>query len=541
MKTRLNRRNVLYATSWALASAGTVLRPASAFAQADTTAAAPASGKDAAGAPFSFDILTDRMRQAAARDYVAPSGNLPPRIANLTYDQHRAIRFRPDHALWAGTGANFQLQAFHLGWLFKNPVRLFEVVDGTATPITFTSADFEYRPPLKAADFAGLVMPGVAGFRLHYPLNRPDIFDELTAFLGASYFRALGRGSVYGLSARGLAVNTASSSPEEFPRFFEFYIRRPKPGEQAITIWAALDSPSVTGAYAFRITPGVDTAFDVTARLFFRADINRLGVAPMTSMFLYAENNRAAFDDYRPQVHDSDGLKIIETNGNQMWRCLNNPSVLANSIFSEDKLAAFGLYQRDRNFADYQDAEARYERRPSLKAEPLNDWGRGSVQLVEIPSKLEINDNIVSFWTPNGAIKAKQSLEASYRLTWGNLDFEPDILARVLATRTGEGGVSGVDNKGKNLRKFVIDFGGGLLENVPGDKKIDAVVNVSRGKIVNKTVFRVEEDGVWRLMVDVQPSGDQPIEINARLAMDDRPVSELWLYQWRVGDEREKS
>lgn len=512
-------------------------------AAAQQTAQPPAapSGQNVAASQFSFDILTERMRAAATKDYVAPSQDLPGPIAKLTYDQHRAIRFRPERALWAGTGANFQLQAFHLGWLFKEPVRLFEVVDATATPIVFTGADFEYRAPLKSSDFDGLVMPGVAGFRLHYPLNRPDVFDELTAFLGASYFRALGKGNVYGLSARGLAVNTAASSPEEFPRFFEFYIRRPKPGEETITIWAALDSPSVTGAYAFRIAPGVNTVFDATARLFFRADIERLGVAPMTSMFLYAANNRSDFDDYRPQVHDSDGLKVIEADGDELWRTLNNPSALANSILVEQSPAAFGLYQRDRDFQDYQDAEAHYEARPSLKIEPLNDWGHGSVQLVEIPSNLEANDNIVAFWTPDGAIKAKQSLEASYRMTWGEPEREPAMIARVSTARTGVGGVSGVATSNKSLRKFIVDFRGGRLENVPADNKVDAVVSMSSGKIVSQAVFRVEEDGVWRLMFDFQPADEHPIEMKAFLKMGDQQVSEVWLYQWRVGDERERS
>lgn len=537
----LNRRVILCATSWALAGSASALRPDIALAQQAPSAPAQA-GQEAAGEPFSFDILTDRMRDAATKDYVQPSMDLPAPLAKLTYDEHRAIRFRPDRALWANAGTNFQIQAFHLGGLFKESVRMFEVAEGMAKPVTFTSDDFEYRAPLKPEDFAGIVMPGVAGFRIHFPLNRPDVFDELSAFLGASYFRALGKGNIYGLSARGLAVNTASSSPEEFPRFSEFYLKRPKPGENSITIWAALDSPSVTGAYAFRISPGYQTVFSVTARLFLRDDIERLGVAPMTSMFLYSGNNRALFDDYRPQVHDSDGLKIVEAGGSQLWRSLNNPSVLANSIFMEQNVVSFGLYQRDRDFADYQDAEAHYERRPSLKVEPLNDWGKGWVQLVEIPSDLEIHDNIAGFWSPEGGVKARQSLEFSYRLSWGDFGTEPDMLARVVGMRTGIGGISGSQNKGKGIRKFVVDFRGGLIDDVPGDQKMDVVLNVSSGKIVTQTVSRVEEDGVWRLMFDLQPSGDkQPIEMKANLAMADRIVSESWLYQWRVSDDKERS
>lgn len=530
----VNRRSVVCGVAGLLAASVSGLG----LVHAQEQPAPPATGPEPAPQPypFSFDQLTERMRQKAGQPFQDETVELAPQIADLSYDQHRAIRFRPDHALWHGE-SRFELQAFHMGWLFKQPVRIFEVRDAAAHPVTFTGDDFEYRPPLDAANFAGLTMPGVAGFRLHYPLNRPDVMDELVAFLGASYFRGLGRGTLYGLSARGLAVNTATQVGEEFPRFTDFYIEKPKSDGASITIYVAMDSPSVTGAYAFTIVPGVETVMEVTARLFVRTDIERLGIAPMTSMFLYAENNRHAFDDYRPQVHDSDGLIIERASGEFLWRSLNNPASLANSYFIEETPRAFGLYQRDRGFEAYQDADAHYEQRPSLRIEPMGDWGRGAVQLVEIPSDLEVNDNVVAFWVPEGKATAGQSLEYRYRLIWGALELDESSVARVIALRGGLGGVSGSDNDGA-LRKFVVDFEGGILGNLPGDSEVVAKTNISSGEIVHSAISRIGGTGVWRLAIDVRPNGDQPIEMNAHLSYGEQRLSETWLYQWRPADDR---
>ncbi|WP_366936196.1 glucan biosynthesis protein [uncultured Nitratireductor sp.] len=484
---------------------------------------------------FSFDALTQAMKSKASEAFAKADFALPEQIAELTYDQHRAIRFRPDHALWQGE-APFELQAFHMGWLFKEPVRLYAVEGETAHPIIFTGRDFEYRKPLDPSRFQDLVMEGEAGFRLHYPLNAPDVMDELVSFLGASYFRALGRDTLYGLSARGLAIDTATANGEEFPRFTDFYIEKPNRRSKEITIYAALDSESVTGAFRFVITPGRNTVMNVTARFFARKDIGRFGVAPMTSMFLFAENNDSAFDDYRGQVHDSDGLKVVRQDGDELWRNLNNPSVLATSFFSEDSPQAFGLFQRDRDFVHFQDAGAHYERRPSLLVEPLEPWGRGAITLVEIPTELEVNDNIVAFWVPEKDVKAGDALEFNYRLTWGAVEETTNRFARVMALRSGEGGVSGVENK-DGLRKFVVDFEGEILRNLPSDSNIEAIVNVSRGEIAHSTVSRIASNGMWRLVIDLKPNGSGPVEMSGHLKLDDKRLSEIWTYQWRDTDD----
>ncbi|WP_338529512.1 glucan biosynthesis protein G [Nitratireductor thuwali] len=484
---------------------------------------------------FSFDGLSAAMKERASQPYEEPSATLPDALAELTYDQHRAIRFKPDLAEWRDEAA-FELQAFHPGWLFKQPVKLNVVEAGKALPLDIDSNRFVYDKPLDPEAFKGIELPGVAGFRLHYPLNNPGVMDELVAFLGASYFRALGKDNLYGLSARGLAVNTATSQGEEFPRFYEFWIEKPGRTARQIKLYAALDSQSVTGAFAFTIRPGQPTEVDVTARLYTRAAIQRLGIAPMTSMFLFAENNDGAFDDYRGQVHDSDGLKIIRASGEELWRNLNNPRELANSFFAEASPKAFGLYQRDRAFAHYQDAGAGYERRPSLLVEPLDDWGDGWINLVEIPTELEVNDNIVAFWVPAGEVEAGQALEFRYRLSWGLLDEPGKELARVTALRTGMGGVSGVEND-ENMRKFVIDFEGELLRDLPADEDVEAAVSVNRAEIVHQTVSRVEANGAWRLVLDLLPEGDAPVELSAKLSSGDRLLSETWVYQWRRGDD----
>lgn len=524
-------------------SAGAVLACAGSLARAqettaptpETPAAAPAEAAPAVSTqqPFSFDTLTATMREAVAKPN--QSAQLPDSfLTQLTYDDYRLIRFNPDRARFADVErSRFQLQAFHMGWLFKEPVLLYEVANGQAWLLGFDTDDFIYERQARERVPEHVALPGVAGFRLHTPLNRPDVFDELVAFQGASYFRALGRGSAYGLSARGLAINTGMPVAEEFPRFTRFWIQRPEPGSNTLTVWAALESASLTGAYQFVITPGQETLIDVTARLFMRADVEQLGVAPLTSMYLYGDRNRANFDDFRPKVNDSDGLAILRDDGEKLWRPLSNPKRLASSYFVEETPRAFGLLQRDRDFDHYQDAAAVYERRPSCMVEPIGNWGKGMVRLVEIPSDLEVNDNIVAFWVPEQPARAGDELEFSYRLRWGDLPPDPQAnRAYVVASRAGVGGVSGVPNT-DGSRKFVIDFAGGTLANLSASaaEQLTAVVTASQGEVVSKVLQHVPETNVWRMVLDVRPQGNV-VELSAHVAGFNQRLSETWLFQW---------
>jgi len=537
IRTNLSRRALL------ASGAATALVAFPAFAQEQPAVPAdplpapvpptePVPASAPVSTPFSFDLLTEQMREMAGRGYEEP-----PRptgaLGELQYDDYRSINFRGDRARWADNPSSlFRVSAFHMGWLYREPVQMFQIADGTATEMEFSTDDFEYYNNLSDRFQPHLELPGVAGFRLSTPLNRPDIFDELVAFLGASYFRALGGGTTYGISARGLAVNTASPSQEEFPRFSRFYLERPNDKSNTVTIFAALDSPSVTGAFRFVITPGQETVMLVTARIFARQDIAQLGVAPLTSMYLYSETNRANYDDFRPNVHDSDGLAIERLSGDRIWRPLNNPPRLGGSYFAEDQMRSFGLFQRDREFESFQDLEAHYETRPSVLVEPIGEWGKGIVRLVEIPSDSEVNDNIVAFWVPDGAINAGDAREFSYSLRWGAM--APDAqapLAFVAETRSGQGGISGVDNSA-NYRKFVIDFKGGAIANLPIDAKLDPVINVQNGEVEHSSLVRIAGTDMWRLVMDVRGIKGEVVELGAHIAGYGRKLSETWLYQW---------
>jgi len=491
----------------------------------------------AQSAPFDFDAFTERMKAKAAEPFDSAVVELPEAFAQLDYDGYRKVQFDPKQARWADGNSGYQVHAFSMGWLFKEPVQVFEVANGEAQPFDFSLADFKIYDDVISPGVKTEPFPGIAGFRINYPVNKPDAVDELISFLGASYFRALGRGNIYGLSARGLVINSWADGPEEFPRFSEFYLERPVAGAPLVA-YAALEGPSVTGAYRFEITPASDaaqeTVIDVTARLFFRADIKELGIAPLTSMFLFAETNRGGYDDYRPQVHDSNGLLLARADGEVYWRALNNTPALGNSYMWENSPKAFGLYQRGREFETYQDAGAHYERRPSLRVEPAGEWGQGSVRLIEIPAKLEAEDNIVAFWVPADPIKAGDAREFGYRLIWGNLDPDPaDVLAHVVETRGGKGGFSGVESDAA-LRKFVIDFKGDALDQiVDPNRPFDVVASATGGRVVSSTIQRVEANGVWRLVLDVMIENETPVELKAYLVGGGKRVTETWLYQWR--------
>ncbi|WP_233280559.1 glucan biosynthesis protein [Devosia rhizoryzae] len=519
-----NRRSVLAGLGFSLLLMSSTALSRPAFAQGDDSFA------------FDFDNFSARMKDLAAGPHAPVIPEIAPAFQSLDYDAYRLIQYRAERSKWADDPAGYRLQAFHPGWLYTEPVKVFEIEGGTANLVHFGADDFLYHD-VAVGDAAQGEFAGVAGLRVNYPLNSPDApLDELVSFLGASYFRALGRGNIYGASARGLVVNSWIDLPEEFPHFSEFYVEKPEAGGP-LTVYAAMESPSVTGAYRFVIQPAHDgaqeTTMDVTARLYFRTDLKEVGVAPLTSMFLYAEANRGGFDDYRPQVHDSNGLLVERESGEIMWRALNNSAWLGNSYFAETNPKAFGLYQRGRDFETYQDAGAHYERRPSVRIEPQGAWGTGMVRLIEIPAKLEADDNIVAFWIPAEPALAGESREYSYRVVWGDLDPEDNpAMAYVAETRGGVGGVSGVENAA-SLRKFVVDFKGGELDALPPGTPLDVLATVGGGVMRNSVLSRVDANGAWRLVMDVETEPGATVELKAYLVGLGRKLTETWLYQWR--------
>lgn len=478
-----------------------------------------AAASDATPEAFDFERLVQLARDTAAAPFQPPDATLPAALAGADYDQYRDFRYRGDRALWRDAdGVDFQAQFFHRGFLFKPRVDIHVVEAGQARAVAFSTALFDYSPnpaPDLPAD------TGFAGFRLHAPLNGRTYFDELCVFLGASYFRAVARGLTYGLSARGLALGSGDPGPEEFPTFRSFWLHRPAPGAAAITVDALLDGPSVSGAFRFGITPGDNTVFDVDARLFPRVDLHNAGIAPLTSMFHFDASDRVGIDDYRPAVHDSDGLGLWTGTGEQVWRPLHNPGAVQHSGFQDRAPKAFGLMQRKRSFSDFQDAEASYEKRPSAWVEPLDDWGAGEVHLVEIPTADEYHDNIVAFWRPAAALVTGRESRWRYRLHWtASKRWNPE-LAHVVATRVGARPGSGAP-----ARLWVVDFEGGPTSAETPQLDIAA----SRGRIDNPVVHTRAEGG-WRVGFEFAPDGASS-ELRLRLHRDGAPLSETWTARW---------
>lgn len=490
------------------------------------------TGASATAVAFDFDSVVAIARERAAEPYEAPRATVPDRLGAADYDAYRKLRFRSDRALWREEGP-FEVQFFHLGFLFRSPIRIHAVEGGEARPVPFDSGMFEYGDTGLEQD-AGTDI-GFAGFRVHYPLHGPDYKDELIVFLGASYFRVLGREQTFGLSARGLAVDTARPEGEEFPIFRDFWLVKPAADDSRLTLYALLDSPSIAGAYRFEIEPGTDTRLTVAARLFAREDIGRLGIAPLTSMHLHGENRTERFDDFRPEVHDSDTLLMQSGDDRWLSRPLVNPGSLRVSHFVDVDPKGFGLFQRDRRFESYQDTEADYHNRPSYWVEPLGAWGEGGVELVEIPVDEEIHDNIVAFWVPNRPVRAGDALSFDYVLTSTLRSPAGLVLGRAVDTRVGAARVPGTDEKpDPRKRRFVVDFAEGDLPLLGDDQVLTPDLVHSAGTIADLKVERLPENDVWRASFRLDMERDDIVELALTLRLDGEAVTETWMY--RVGD-----
>lgn len=493
-------------------------------------------------AAFTFADVTARAQQLAARPYQPPAP-IPQWLHELSYDQWRDIRFRPEHALWRGEGLPFEVQFFHPGLYYDRSVVVRVIEPGQVRPLPFASDHFDYGK--NAVPEAVPPDLGFAGLRNHAPIKTPDYYDEVAVFLGASYFRAVGADNVYGLSARGLAIDTAESGGEEFPWFREFWLVRPEPQDRQLTLYALLDSPSLAGAYRFVITPGKATVMDVDSVLFPRRAIGKLGIAPLTSMFFYGENrSQRPVNDYRPEVHDSDGLAIVMADGERLWRPLHNPARLALNSFAAANPAGFGLLQRDTAFDHYLDLEARYELRPSAWVEPRGEWGEGRVELIQIPSPNELNDNIVAFWVPAAEIAPDRSLAYAYRLRWFSFDPRQEPAGHAVATRIDNHHAARGEDDG--ITRFMIEFEGAALRELPPDAEVEAVIDVTpEGRLLEAQVMKNPVTGGWRLVFQLdngkanpirlmlETEQVQPIELRAFLRSGEDTLTETWSYTYR--------
>lgn len=495
-------------------------------------------------AAFGFEDVARIARDAAAVAWIAPADNRPPELRDLTYDQQRDIRFRPEKALWREQGLPFELQFFHLGRGLVHPVEIHEVHEGRVRRLGYDASAWDFGA--NRFDRSGWGYLGHAGFRVHHALNSPAYKDELIVFLGASYFRALGRGQQYGLSARALAIDTVGGAPEEFPRFTRFWIERPAADAQALVILALLESPRATAAVRFVVTPGDTTVLDTRLRLYLRAGTPApamLGLAPLTSMFLHGENQPQAVD-YRPEVHDSDGLQIAGVGPGAapgsapewIWRPLVNPprqpyTPLAPS-FALQRLQGYGLMQRDRAPRSYEDPEARYERRPSAWVEPVGDWGPGRVQLLMLPTPDETEDNIVAAWVPATLPAPGEALDIAYRLHWQAREktlpqnFTP--LAHATQSRRGRSWAEPLAGEVQHL----VDFEGPALAALPAGATVEAVASTGPGgRVIQAHAYPLppELGGGWRMQLRVQrDDATQPLELRAFLRSGPTTLTETW-------------
>jgi len=474
------------------------------------------------GQAFSHQTVIDLARKLATEPYREPE-IAPQSLQKLDYSEYRQINYKQNAAIWGNSQTKFNIQLFAPGYLYEKLVDIDVVENGRTKPVTVTESSFTV--PNKELGQILTRVGKYAGFRLHYPINNDDYQDEFILFQGASYFRAISKGQLYGISTRGLSIDTAQPTGEEFALFERFWIERPGVEQKAIVVHALLDSKSVSGAYRFGIYPGSLTWVDVDVILFPRRDLDHVGLAPMTSMFMHGSLDPSDFPDYRPAVHDSEGLAMVKGNGERLWRPLQNPNELQVSSFTDENPQGFGLIQRHRDFAYYQDLEAKYHSRPSVWVKPLGDWGKGSVELLEIPSDSEANDNMVAYWRPEQVLKKGESFSYSYRLSWP--DDAPHHQGSVRIVRSAGGQKLGDSN-----REVVVDFSGIGSDEIAA-LSIDSHINT--GLIAETRLEANPSINGVRVFLSFDPQGAEMGELRLQLLKNGRPAAATWLYRWQKG------
>lgn len=474
---------------------------------------------------FAFEDVVARAQQLATGPYQPPV-ETPSFMREMGYDQYRGIRHQAQHNLWRDAHSGFQVSPVMPGSVYACIVPINEVNGSNVRRLAFRKEHFTFDEPK-----LGQRIPddlGYAGFELSYSLDRPAIGGEFLVFAGASYFRAIGKGGQWGLSVRGAAIDTGLASGEEFPDFIEFWLVRPRPRASRMTVYALLNSPRLTGAYEFLISPGASTRLDVRAVLFTRDRIEQLGIAPLTSMYVYGENTPRPRDAWRPEVHDSDGLLVHDGSGDWIWQPLLNPSKITIHSFSAG--SEFGLLQRDRHFASYEDAETNYHRRPSAVVRLEQGFEAGRILLVQLPTKNEFMDNIVAFWSLPGAVDGGTKLDLKYRLSFGGPTIAQTKLGQVVNTFVGRDVIDASSMAGQY--RFVVDFRGAGLDQLKADAPLVAAISAHEGTaILEHQLKRVDATGFWRLSILARAAADNPLALRASLNMNGRQVTEVWSYE----------
>ncbi|GLI92284.1 glucans biosynthesis protein G 1 [Methylocystis echinoides] len=500
----------------ALGAVAAGLAPSVARAQGPQPPAPPAP------TPFSREMVVEIARALAAKPYAAPASDLREPFASLTYEQFVGIKMKPGAALWSGENRGFSIEPLHRGNIFTTLVDLYVIENGAAAKIGYDSSRFDYgglKVPEKLPDL------GYSGFRvLHAQPNGGEA--ELAIFQGASFYRAVAAGQNLGVTARGLSIRTADPRGEEFPAFRSFWIEKPVLGDNALVIHALLDSPSVAGVYRFTVRPGEATLIDTELTLFARTNVDHYGLAGFAAASLHTPlDSRRRNGDLRPMAAATNGIQMLTGAGEWLWRPVSNREELQFSSFVDVNPKGFGALVRNRNIADYQDDDQHWERRPSLWIEPLGEWGEGALQLVEIPSESENNENIVAYWRPKAILPGGGQATFAYRQFWC---WEPPSRPPLATAAHALAGHA----PGVKRRRFVVVFSGDILGDQQKTARLSAALTTSPGSATNVRTFLDPQAKTCRVVFDVDPAGENYCEIRLVLRADEEPLSETWLYRW---------
>lgn len=470
---------------------------------------------------FGFAQVVAKAKALSEKPYQAPA-KVPKFLRTLDHSTYRQIRFHARQALWRAAGSRFQVRLVSPGLYYTHAVTINVVDAGGVHRLAYRKQDFSFPSRQLARQIPDSL--GFAGFELTYPLQKAGKASPLLLFAGASRFRGVGQGTVFGAAARGVAVDTGLPSGEQFPAFTEFWLLRPNARAKQMTFFALLDGSSLTGAYRFTVRPGSPTRLQVRAVLFPRKAIRQLGVAPLTSMFYYGSNTARPAGNWRPQVHNSDGLLMHDGSGEWLWRPLLDPQTLKLDYFAAGRVRGFGLLQRDTSFRDYQDPVAHYQRRPSLWVTPHGTWGRGHVVLVEIPTSDATNENILAFWLPATPVRAGRRLTFDYTLAMGGPDVATEPMAHAARTFVGRGDAKGA-------YRFAVDFAGGPLAALPADTAVRGVVTGQDGtRVIAQSVAYVPELRQWRLSILARSADGKALALRAFLKRGGNTLTETWSY-----------
>ncbi len=471
--------------------------------------------------PFAPGFVTDQARALSKKPFKAPAADLPDPFRGLTFDQYAAIHARPEARVWATEAIGFAIEPLHRGFLYSSPVELNLVAAGQSFRLVYDPKLFDLgalRPPAKMGDI------GFSGFRALVPQEGGGL-REIASFQGANFFRALAPGQVPGLVSRALAVRLADPKGEDVPVFRSIWIEKPSLVSSALVIHAVIDSETIVGAFRFTVHPGEATIIDTECTLFARVALDNFGLGPISATHLLGFMDHRRFDDLRPNVGEVCGLQMYTGAGEWLWRPVTNRETLQISTFIDDKPRGFGFLLRDRAFQDYDDEDQHWEKRPSLWIEPLGEWGQGGVQLIEIPTESEGNDNILCFWRPKQPLAAGSETAFAYRQFWcWNPPERPD-LARAVTSRSGRGSSA-------KRRRFFVEFQGDGLADPARAAGLKPTVTATNGAVSGVRGFPGRDAKTYSVVFELEPGADQSSELRLLLEAQGKPASETWLYRW---------